>query len=84
MAIIKLLFIQMDLSRSWRDVLGDPPPVSDLFHGDRESRKKWMTFNKKKWDFQRQQRKACRDTSFVSGAPPKSGPASGFHFYSIG
>lgn len=37
-----------DLSKSWRQVLGNPPPKSHI--------KEWILFQKKKWAWQRKQR----------------------------
>ena len=38
-----------DLSKSWRDVLGNPPPRSEV--------KAWIAFQKKKWEYQTKQKK---------------------------
>ena len=37
-----------DLSKSWRQVLGNPPP--------RKNVKEWILFQKKKWSWQRKQK----------------------------
>merc|ERR1719147_291266 len=39
-----------DLSKNWREVLGNPPKRSDGL-------KEWIKFQKKKWHFQRLQRR---------------------------
>ena len=39
---------ETDLSKSWREVLGNPPPRSQV--------RDWIAFQKKKWDWQKKQR----------------------------
>ncbi|XP_064102350.1 DNA polymerase epsilon catalytic subunit A-like [Macrobrachium nipponense] len=42
----------MDLSKSWREVLGNPPPKGN----SKEEVRAWIVFQKKKWEYQRLQR----------------------------
>jgi len=67
-----LILQNEDLSKPWLEVLGTPPPSSDLFKGPKEKRLEWFAFHKKKWAFQRKQRLALRsgDTSIVVGQMP--------------
>lgn len=41
-------FTDDDLKKTWREVLGKPPPCGDT----REQRLEWLEFQKKKWRFQ--------------------------------
>nr|XP_053633938.1 DNA polymerase epsilon catalytic subunit A-like [Cherax quadricarinatus] len=43
-----------DLTKSWRDVLGNPPSMGN----SKEELTAWIRFQKKKWEFQRQQRES--------------------------
>uniref|UniRef100_H2YP33 DNA polymerase epsilon catalytic subunit n=1 Tax=Ciona savignyi TaxID=51511 RepID=H2YP33_CIOSA len=45
------------LELGWREVLGPPPPINDLFTGSLGKRKNWMDFHQQKWEIQRKQRK---------------------------
>lgn len=49
-------FEGVDFTKSWRDVLGSPPP----FGKTKEERTAWLLFHKKKWRYQMMQRK-CGD-----------------------
>ncbi|XP_028400533.1 DNA polymerase epsilon catalytic subunit A-like [Dendronephthya gigantea] len=42
-----------DLSKSWMEVLGPPPPIGET----KAERAVWVEFQKRKWEFQRKQRK---------------------------
>ena len=46
-----------ELTKSWRELLGNPPKVETLFKGNKEDKKKWLKFHKKKWIIQLKQRK---------------------------
>ncbi|KAG0692675.1 DNA polymerase epsilon catalytic subunit A [Chionoecetes opilio] len=43
-----------DLNRSWRDALGNPPKMAN----SKDAVKAWIKFQKKKWEFQQQQRRS--------------------------
>ena len=46
---------EQDLSKSWRQVLGNPPPRSKV--------KEWILFQKKKWNWQRKQKMGCNSSN---------------------
>ncbi|XP_013399576.1 DNA polymerase epsilon catalytic subunit A [Lingula anatina] len=69
-----------DLTKSWREVLGAPPPLGKT----KEEHRAWLEFHKKKWEFQRRQRQQQQkrrrlDTGFepTGGSVIRSGPATG-------
>ena len=43
--------LEQDLSKSWRQVLGNPPPRTKV--------KEWILFQKKKWQWQKKQKMGC-------------------------
>ncbi|CAG9813248.1 unnamed protein product [Phaedon cochleariae] len=45
-------FSKEDLNKSWRDVLGNPPPIGST----KEEYTAWILFQKRKWSFQAQQK----------------------------
>ncbi|KAK7073292.1 hypothetical protein SK128_028068 [Halocaridina rubra] len=67
----------MDLSKSWKEVLGNPPPRGNT----RESVEAWIRFQKKKWNFQRLQRlkhvKRLRTSDYNSSVGSGSKGVSG-------
>ncbi len=52
-----------DLSKSWREVLGNPPPRSNV--------KEWIAFQKKKWAYQLKQRASSRPSDSTSASKGK-------------
>lgn len=66
-------FQDMDLTKSWREVFGNPPP----FGTTKEERLDWIRFLKKKWNYQLYQRnnglqnvkKARGNSNFIRSAP---------------
>ena len=56
-----------DLSRSWREVLGNPPPRSQV--------RDWIAFQKKKWAYQQKQRSVS--SSSLSSKRSKRGSLHG-------
>ena len=41
-----------ELTKSWREILGDPPPMGTT----RSERRAWIVFHKRKWEIQAKQR----------------------------
>lgn len=51
-------FSRKDLLKSWKDILGSPPPKGET----RQEQIEWVKFQKKKWRFQTLQRKGTRES----------------------
>jgi len=74
-------FLESDLLKSWKDVLGKPPPRGDT----KTEQKVWVDFHKRKWLFQRLQRSAARENRrtlrkegvFVDPQKKSTGPKTG-------
>nr|XP_027207609.1 DNA polymerase epsilon catalytic subunit A-like [Penaeus vannamei] len=61
-----------DMTKSWRDVLGNPPSMGN----SKEEMAAWITFQKKKWEFQRLQRES-RSKRLRTGDCPTMGTSVG-------
>jgi len=55
-----------ELEKSWREILGPPPPMGDTF----KERDVWISYHKRKWAIQMKQRAARRSRE----GGPDSGP----------
>ena len=70
-----------ELTKSWRDILGDPPPMGTT----RDERRVWILFHKRKWEIQAKQRADRRkrrrvdigSEDSVGGGVIRSGPSVG-------
>lgn len=51
-------FVESDLTKSWKAVLGNPPPQGET----KEEQQVWVKYQKRKWEFQRLQRSAARES----------------------
>ncbi|XP_076845905.1 DNA polymerase epsilon catalytic subunit A [Brachyhypopomus gauderio] len=62
---------QLELTQSWREILGPPPPMGTT----REQRLVWLRYHKKKWELQIRQRKERRKRRRLidGGAQPTGG-----------
>ncbi|XP_069475427.1 DNA polymerase epsilon catalytic subunit A isoform X1 [Ambystoma mexicanum] len=71
----------MELTQSWREILGPPPPTGDT----KEERLVWLGYHKKKWELQarqrrdRQKKRRLEDGEAVTGGGGliRDGPTSG-------
>ncbi|MEQ2199573.1 hypothetical protein XENOCAPTIV_003448, partial [Xenoophorus captivus] len=71
----------VELTQSWRDILGPPPPMGKT----REERLVWLRYHKKKWELQLRQRKEKKkrrklldgEPQPVGGGVIRGGPTTG-------
>ncbi|CAH0549983.1 unnamed protein product [Brassicogethes aeneus] len=58
-------FTEEELNLSWREVIGNPPP----FGATKEGQQAWISFQKRKWEFQLAQRKIFQTTAHKKSKP---------------